>query len=64
MLVYDPFMGIGNTALACIRSGVNYIGTEIEPQYIKVAEDQTRIAKGQISGKIDTYLQGGEDELI
>ncbi len=57
MLVYDPFMGIGNTALACIRLKVNYIGTEIDPQYIKTAQEQ-------ISGKIDLYLQGGEDELI
>jgi site-specific DNA-methyltransferase (adenine-specific) len=57
MLVYDPFMGIGNTALACKRLRVNYLGTEIDPQYIKVAEEQ-------ISGMIDTYLQGDEDKLI
>jgi tRNA G10 N-methylase Trm11 len=57
MLVYDPFMGIGNTALACIRLKVNYIGTEIDSQYIKVAQEQ-------ISGKIETYLQGDEDKLI
>ena len=29
MLVYDPFMGLGNTALACVRLGVDYVGTEI-----------------------------------
>lgn len=49
MLVYDPFVGIGSTALACIRLGIDYIGTEIDPQYIKVAEDQ-------ISANIDTYM--------
>ena len=37
MLVYDPFIGIGTTALACIGLDVNYIGTEIDPEYIKVA---------------------------
>jgi site-specific DNA-methyltransferase (adenine-specific) len=57
MLVYDPFMGIGTTALACIRLNVNYIGTEIDPQYIKVAQEQ-------ISGKIEQYLQGDENALI
>ncbi len=57
MLVYDPFMGIGTTALACIRLKVNYIGTEIDPQYIKVAHEQ-------ISGNIEQYLQGDEDTLI
>jgi DNA methylase len=49
MLVYDPFMGIGNTALACVRLGVNYIGTEIDAGYIKTANEQ-------ISGNIETYL--------
>jgi site-specific DNA-methyltransferase (adenine-specific) len=57
MLVYDPFMGIGTTALACIRLKVNYIGTEIDPQYIKVAHEQ-------ISENIEQYLQGDEDALI
>lgn len=57
MLVYDPFMGIGSTALACKRLGVKYIGTEIDAGYIK-------IAKEQISGKIEEYLQGDEKDLI
>ena len=38
LLVYDPFMGIGNTALACLRLGLNYLGTEIDAEYIKIAQ--------------------------
>ncbi|MFZ0510904.1 MAG: site-specific DNA-methyltransferase [Candidatus Nitrosopolaris sp.] len=57
MLVYDPFMGIGNTALACKALGVNYIGTEINPQYINIANEK-------ISPPLDTYLQGDEGKLI
>jgi site-specific DNA-methyltransferase (adenine-specific) len=57
LFVYDPFMGIGNTAIACVRLRVNYIGTEIEEGYIKIAEER-------ISGKIDTYLHGDEEDLI
>jgi len=38
MIVYDPFMGIGTTALACKKLGVNYIGTEIDDFYVKIAE--------------------------
>jgi len=38
ILVLDPFMGIGNTAIACIRLGVNYIGFEIDEYYCRVAE--------------------------
>lgn len=39
MLVYDPFMGIGNTALACIQLDVNFIGTEIDYGYIQSAKE-------------------------
>ena len=46
--------GLVGTALACISLGVNYIGTEIDPEYIKIAQQQ-------ISGDIKTYLQGDEE---
>jgi DNA modification methylase len=36
MLVYDPFMGTGSTALACITLDVDYIGTEIDGEYLKL----------------------------
>lgn len=41
-LVLDPFMGIGNTAIACQRLGINYIGFEIDETYVKVAETSLR----------------------
>lgn len=37
-LVLDPFMGIGNTAIACIRLGVDFIGFEIDESYVREAE--------------------------
>ena len=37
-LVLDPFMGIGSTALACQKLGVNFIGFEIDEGYIDMAE--------------------------
>lgn len=40
MLVYDPFMGIGNTALACIQLNVNFIGTELDYGYIQSAKER------------------------
>jgi site-specific DNA-methyltransferase (adenine-specific) len=39
LLVYDPFMGIGTTALACLALEVNYLGTEIDEEYIKIARE-------------------------
>ena len=41
-LVYDPFMGIGTTAIACKRLGVDFIGTEIDKNYIDIAIGRIR----------------------
>lgn len=50
-VVYDPFMGSGTTALATIRvgGGRSYIGSEISPKYIKMAEDRIGLENSQLS---------------
>ena len=53
-LVLDPFMGIGTTALACIKLGVDYIGFEIDEQYIKIANE--RIQNATSSNLIDSII--------
>ena len=40
MLVLDPFMGTGSTALACQKLGVNFIGFEIDASYIDIANKE------------------------
>jgi site-specific DNA-methyltransferase (adenine-specific) len=47
--VYDPFMGIGTTALACIGLKVDFIGTEIDENYINVANKQIAEKKSQLT---------------
>jgi site-specific DNA-methyltransferase (adenine-specific) len=37
-LVLDPFMGIGNTAIACQELGVDYVGFEVDEFYAETAE--------------------------
>lgn len=37
-IVLDPFMGSGQTALAALSTGRRYIGYEINPSYISLAE--------------------------
>jgi site-specific DNA-methyltransferase (adenine-specific) len=54
-LVLDPFMGIGNTALACIKLGVDYIGFEIDESYVKIAE---RMIKEKLLSYINTRTYG------
>ena len=37
-IVLDPYMGIGNTAIACKELGRKYIGIEISPEYCEIAK--------------------------
>jgi DNA modification methylase len=36
-LIYDPFIGIGTTALSCIRNGLDFIGSEITKEHYDIA---------------------------
>lgn len=36
--VLDPFMGSGTTGIACKRDGFEFIGIEMDEEYIKIAE--------------------------
>ncbi len=39
-LAVDPFLGIGSTALACAGLGVNFLGFEIDPDYLVHAQER------------------------
>ena len=47
-IVYDPFMGSGTTALACVRLGRHYIGSEISEKYVSMANEKIRIEESQL----------------
>lgn len=42
-VVYDPFMGSGTTALVARRHGRNYIGSELNPEYVAIARERLRL---------------------
>jgi DNA modification methylase len=42
-IVLDPFMGSGQTAIAALNNGRNFVGYEIDPDYVELAE--TRLAQ-------------------
>jgi len=42
--ILDPFVGTGTTNLAAVATGRNSIGNEIEPSYLKIAEQRLRLA--------------------
>lgn len=52
MIVYDPFIGLGNTALACLRLNVDYIGTDVDKEYIDIADKRIKQHKKELSQQI------------
>ena len=42
-VVLDPFMGTGTTAEACVRHDRNYLGYDLNPEYVQIAK--TRIKR-------------------
>lgn len=44
-VVYDPFMGSGTTAVACVRMGMHYIGSEISQKQCEWAEKRIEKTK-------------------
>jgi len=49
--ILDPFMGSGTTGVACVQTGRNFIGIEIEPKYYEIAE--ARIAEAQLQIRME-----------
>jgi len=42
MVILDPFIGSGTTAVACKQLKRNFIGIEISPEYCKIANERLR----------------------
>lgn len=47
-VVFDPFMGSGTTAIACIRSNRRYVGCEIDNKFYELANKRIKLEKQQI----------------
>ncbi len=41
-IVLDPFAGAGTTGLACLKNDRQFIGIELNPEYIEIAHGRTR----------------------
>jgi site-specific DNA-methyltransferase (adenine-specific) len=57
--VLDPFVGTGTTDLAAIETGRNSIGNEIEPAYLRIAEQRLQLATAmpRMFGAIHSILE-------
>jgi DNA modification methylase len=56
--ILDPFMGSGTTGVACIETGRDFIGIEIDPGYFAIAEKRIKDAQAQGKINFDPMEQG------
>lgn len=50
-LVFDGFMGTGSTAVAAIKTGRRFIGTEISREYWEIAQERIQNAREEVPVK-------------
>ncbi len=56
-IVLDPFFGAGTTGLVALENNRQYIGCEINPEYIKIAEERLKpVVKNIENEKISTSI--------
>lgn len=55
-LVLDCFMGAGTTAVVARKHGRNYIGSELNADYIKIAQDRLRLPFEAKAVKVESGL--------
>lgn len=54
-IILDPFMGSGTTAVVAQGLGRDFIGIELSPEYVKLAE--SRLARAQIHPEVQHFHQ-------
>lgn len=46
--VFDPFMGSGTTAVACKSLGIDFVGCELEADYVAIANKRLEAVQGSL----------------
>jgi DNA modification methylase len=47
-VVLDPFMGSGTTGVACVLEGRDFIGIELNQEYVEIARKRVQDAVGPL----------------
>ena len=53
-VVLDPFVGIGATPIACVKSGRNFIGYELDMEYYSIAVVRLNKLRGKLNDRTFT----------
>lgn len=57
-IVFDPFTGSGTTAVVALKQGRRFVGIELNPEYVQMAERRIRGAVGELALMM---MERGED---
>jgi DNA modification methylase len=49
LVIVDPFLGSGTTAVACIKEKRNFIGFELNADYFKEAQNRIKAEQKQLT---------------
>lgn len=52
-IIFDPCMGSGSTGVACMNTGRNFIGIELDPGYFETAKNRIEAAKREKEARIN-----------
>jgi DNA modification methylase len=56
-VVLDPFMGSGSTGIACIETGHDFIGIELEKDYLQIADARIRHWDNEITPQVGRKIE-------
>lgn len=49
-IVLDPFMGSGSTGIACVETGRDFIGIELDSEYFSTAQKRIKLIDSKLNG--------------
>jgi site-specific DNA-methyltransferase (adenine-specific) len=50
-VVLDPFLGSGSTAVAAVRTGRHYLGYDLDPAYVSLAEERVTAERRAVAAR-------------
>lgn len=53
--VLDPFNGSGSTGMACVELGYDYVGCELDENYVEIAEKRIKAWEEKHKGFVDLF---------
>ena len=61
--ILDPFAGVGLGAIPCADNDIHWVGVELEPRFVKIAEE-TFAKNGELWKKQPRIVQGDSKQLV